>query len=304
MIKINVSDEIGQIKTVVLGIANDFGGVPSFEECYDPKSKEHVLNNTFPDEKDCILELNEFLDVLLKYEIEVLRPNNITGLNQIFSRDIAFAIEDKLFISNIIQDRVKEITAIDHIIKQITFDDIIRIPKEVRIEGGDVILHRDHIFIGYSNIQDFEKYTVARTNFDAVSFISSYFPNKKIIGFELVKSDVDARKNALHLDCCFQPIGKGMAIIYKDGFKNKKDIEFLSNYFGSENLIELTTQEMYDMNSNIFSISENVIVSEKGFERLNNNLRSNGFVVEEVSFSEISKMEGLLRCATMPLIRE
>jgi N-dimethylarginine dimethylaminohydrolase len=57
------------------------------------------------------------------------------------------------------------------------------------------------------------------------------------------------------------------------------------------------------MNSNIFSISPEVIISEKGFNRLNNELRKRGFTVEEVSYAEISKMEGLLRCSTLPLRR-
>ena len=58
------------------------------------------------------------------------------------------------------------------------------------------------------------------------------------------------------------------------------------------------------MNSNIFSISEKVIVSEKGFTRLNNELRNRGFFVEEIQYSKIAKMEGLLRCSTMPLKRK
>ena len=61
---------------------------------------------------------------------------------------------------------------------------------------------------------------------------------------------------------------------------------------------------MYDMNANIFSISEKVIVSEKGFTRLNIGLRKRGFIVEEIQYSEIAKMEGLLRCSTMPLKRK
>ena len=303
MIDININDETSQLKAVVLGIADDFGGTPSLEECYDPKSKEHVLNSTFPVEEDCVSELNDFKNVLKKYNVNVFRPKSILKLNQIFSRDIAFVIENKLFISNIIIDRAKEINAIEYIIKKIPAKDVIQIPSNAKIEGGDVILHKDYIFIGYSNKEEFDKYTVARTNKKGLDFVSAYFPNKKIIGFELRKSDVNARKNALHLDCCFQPIGKNMAIIYKKGFKNQEDIDFLISFFGCDNLIELSTQEMYDMNSNIFSISENVIVSEKSFIRLNNVLRSKGFVVEEVSFNEISKMEGLLRCSTMPLLR-
>ena len=58
------------------------------------------------------------------------------------------------------------------------------------------------------------------------------------------------------------------------------------------------------MNSNIFSISEDVIISEKNFTRLNTWLRKQGFTVEEVPYFEISKQEGLLRCSTLPLFRD
>ena len=61
---------------------------------------------------------------------------------------------------------------------------------------------------------------------------------------------------------------------------------------------------MYHMNSNIFSISPEIIISERSFIRLNSWLRSQGFIVEEVSYGEISKQEGLLRCSTMPLVRD
>ena len=61
---------------------------------------------------------------------------------------------------------------------------------------------------------------------------------------------------------------------------------------------------MYNMNSNVFSIDTNVVVSEKKFNRLNNWLRSHGFLVEEIPYAEIAKQEGLLRCSTLPLIRE
>ena len=35
------------------------------------------------------------------------------------------------------------------------------------------------------------------------------------MGFELQKSDTNAYENALHLDCCFQPIGTNSAILMK-----------------------------------------------------------------------------------------
>ena len=304
MMKIKVRNETAHLKAVVVGIADDFGGIPKVEECYDPKSISHVVAGTFPTNDACVKEMNALVAVFDKYNVKVFRPQNIKGLNQIFSRDIAFAIEDKLIIPNIIEDRKEEADAIDEVLSNIAEEDKVKMPASARAEGGDVMLWNEYIFVGYSKKEDFEHYTVARTNKAGVEFLATTFPSKTVKGFELNKSDDDPRENALHLDCCFQPIGKNMAIMYKGGFKYAADVEFLVNYFGEQNIIEVSQEEMYNMNSNVFSISEEVIISEKGFTRLNAELRKRGFTVEEVPYAEIAKMEGLLRCSTMPLIRE
>ena len=304
MISLNVNNEFGKLNKVILGIAQSNGGIPKLDECYDPKSREHVQNGTFPEEANLSDELNQFLNVLKKYNVSVFRPTIIEGYNQIFSRDIAFVIGEKLVVSNIIKDREKEINAIENIISQIDPSNIIRLSNRARIEGGDVIIHNDHIFIGYSKEEDFKEFQVARTNEIAIEEIKENFSNKKIVAFELKKSDYQAKENALHLDCCFQPIGKKMAIIYEEGFKRKEDVDYIKRLFGEDKLIKITQKEMYDMNSNVFSISEDTIVSEIGFKRLNSILRTKGFKVEEIKFSEIAKMEGLLRCTTLPLQRQ
>ena len=304
MISLNVNNEFGKLNQVILGIAQSNGGVPKLDECYDPKSREHVQNGTFPEEAHLSDELNQFLNVLKKYNVSVFRPTLIEDYNQIFSRDIAFVIGEKLVVSNIIKDREKEINAIENIISQINPSNIIRLSNKARIEGGDVIIHNDHIFIGYSKEEDFKQFQVARTNEIAIEEIKENFSNKKIVAFELKKSDYQAKENALHLDCCFQPIGKKMAIIYEEGFKRKEDVEYIKRLFGEDKLIKITQKEMYDMNSNVFSISEDTIVSEIAFKRLNSILRTKGFKVEEIKFSEIAKMEGLLRCTTLPLQRQ
>ena len=304
MISLNVNNEFGKLNKVILGIAQSNGGIPKLDECYDPKSREHVQNGTFPEEANLSDELNQFLNVLKKYNVSVFRPTLIEDYNQIFSRDIAFVIGEKLVVSNIIKDREKEINAIENIISQIDPSNIIRLSNKARIEGGDVIIHNDHIFIGYSKEEDFKEFQVARTNEIAIEEIKENFSNKKIVAFELKKSDYQAKENALHLDCCFQPIGKKMAIIYEEGFKRKEDVDYIKRLFGEDKLIKITQKEMYDMNSNVFSISEDTIVSEIGFKRLNSILRTKGFKVEEIKFSEIAKMEGLLRCTTLPLQRQ
>ena len=181
---------------------------------------------------------------------------------------------------------------------------IATLPEEVHIEGGDVMLWHDYIFIGTYKGSDYKDYITARTNMQGVNYIKALFPNKKVKDFDLVKSKLEARDNALHLDCCFQPVGKNKGIIYKSGFREEADYVFLLKLFGKENLFHLTRDEMYDMNSNVFSIDENVVVSEQKFTRLNNWFRDNGFIVEEIPYAEIAKQEGLLRCSTLPLIRD
>ena len=61
---------------------------------------------------------------------------------------------------------------------------------------------------------------------------------------------------------------------------------------------------MSQLKCNFFSISQNIVISEISFSRLNNWLRSNGITVEEINYNEISKQGGLFRCSTLPLIRE
>ena len=154
MIDINIHNESSELEIVVLGISDEFGGAPILEECYDPKSKQHVVKGTFPLQKDINQEMNEFLEALEKYNVKVLRPKNIEGLNQIFARDISFAIEDKLIVPNIIEERKKELEAISHIYSEINEDKIIRMPENTRAEGGDVIPWNNYIFVGYSEKED------------------------------------------------------------------------------------------------------------------------------------------------------
>jgi N-dimethylarginine dimethylaminohydrolase len=303
LIQMQIQNETANLKAVIVGIADDFGGTPSLEDCFDPKSKQHVLAGTYPTQEDCIAELHALLQVFEKYDVEVFRPENIKGINQIFSRDIAFVIEDVLVLPNIIQQRRRESAGIGEFLTMVDSEKKLSMPPEARAEGGDVMPWNEYIFVGYSGEEDFDKYTSARTNKPGLDFLTYSFPSKIIKGFELNKSDDDPKENALHLDCCFQPIGKGKAILYRGGFKHATDVDFLVDYFGEDNIIDITQEEMYEMNSNIFSISEEVIVSEKGFTRLNTLLQREGFVVEEVPYAEIGKMEGLLRCSTMPLIR-
>ncbi len=304
MINLNINDEVSRLRAVVLGRADSNGPVPKLEDAYDPKSAEHIKAGTYPKDEDMVLEMDAVAEVFKKYDVKVYRPHSIKDYNQIFSRDIAFVIEDKFIIANILDDRSMEIEAIEHVINQIDPSKIIEFPENAHIEGGDVMPWGDYIFVGTYYGEDYPSFITARTNLKAVKHLQKLFPHKKVKSFNLRKSNTVADENALHLDCCFQPLGKGKAIIHKEGFLIEDEYEWLVNFFGKENCFHITKREMYNMNSNIFSISPDVVISEKNFTRLNTWLREQGFTVEEVPYSEIAKQEGLLRCTTMPLVRD
>ena len=301
---LHIINETAKLKAVILGTAESNGPVPKIEDCYDPKSIENILAGTYPKESDMVREMNAFEAVLKKYHVKVFRPTVLKDVNQIFTRDIGFVIEDEFIRSNILPNRLEELDAINDVYQQLDPKNRITPPDEVHVEGGDVMPWNDYIFVGVYTGDDYADYITARTNQQAVDFLKELFPDKMVKSFELRKSNTEAKENALHLDCCFQPIGKGKAILHKNGFLIEEEYQFLVDYFGRENIFEISKEEMYNMNSNIFSISEEVVVSEVGFTRLNTWLRSNGFTVEEIPYAEIGKQEGLLRCSTLPLIRE
>jgi N-dimethylarginine dimethylaminohydrolase len=264
------------------------------------------LAGTYPQEADMIQEMEAFNQVFQKYDVQVYRPELVPNENQIFTRDIAFVIDDIIIEAGILPERDKEFPAIQYIIDQVDPAKVIRIhdKENIHIEGGDVLLWNEYIFIGTYRGADYKDVKTARTNQAGIDLIKEHFPHKKVLTFDLVKSWSDARDNALHLDCCFQPVGTNKAIIYKGGFRDEREYQQLFDLFGPENLFHITRDEMYDMNSNVFSIAPDVVVSEKNFTRLNNWLRDQGFTVEEIPYAEIAKQEGLLRCSTLPLIRD
>lgn len=302
--KLNIQNETSRLRAVVLGTAESNGPTPKVEDCYDPKSRQHVIAGTYPKEADMVKEMDAVAKVLEKYDVTVYRPKVIKDYNQIFARDISFVIEDKIIIANILPDRTREIEATEYVWQEVDISNRIILPEECHIEGGDVMPWNDYIFIGTYSGEDYPDYITARTNIDAVITIQELFPDKVVKSFELRKSNTDPKENALHLDCCFQPIGKDKAILHKNGFLVESEYQWLVDFFEKDNIFEITKDEMYNMNSNVFSISEDVIISEKNFTRLNKWLRQSGFTVEEVHYAEIAKQEGLLRCSTMPLIRD
>ncbi|MFY0592287.1 dimethylarginine dimethylaminohydrolase family protein [Roseivirga sp.] len=286
--KLNITNETNPLGTVILGIADDMG--PELD--INPVSKFHIENGTYPTEPAIKAELLTVEKALIAEGIQVYRPENLPGTEQIFTRDIGFVIDDKFVVANMKEPvRQKEFQGIEHILKTVNPDCILKLPSNVSIEGGDVVLHNDYVFVGISN----------RTNMEGFEFLKSAFPHKKVHPFKLVVTD-DPKTNILHLDCAFQPVGTNSAIIYAEGFIQRPDI--LYDLFGTSGLIHVNQEEKQRMFPNIFSIAPNLVLIEENFYELIDPLEKRGIKTIKVKYLETSKLSGLLRCSTLPLFRQ
>ena len=303
MIEVKVDNEYSALKSVILGLAEDMGDPPKVFDVYDPRSLYHIKNNSYPSEVDVKKDVESIYKILIKHNVDVLRPDNIKNCNQVFARDLGFSISNIFLQSNIVPNREEELVGVSGIINDLDAG-VVKLPDYMHIEGGDVVIHNDKLFIGTYSGEDYSELITARTNQESISYLEKMIPSKEIMSINIKKSNTDVFENVLHLDCCFQPIGKRKAIICPDSFVNKSDVEYLIGYFGKNNTYLAYGQEAYMLISNLLVISPEVIVSDKRFSKINTWLEKNDFFVEKISYENVSKMSGLFRCSTLPLLRE
>lgn len=300
----HVTNETAVLKVVVLGLPNSLGPTPTLEQTYDATSYQSIQQGIYPLEADICTEMDYLHAVLKREGVEVLRPRLLQDYNQIFARDVAFTIDNHLFVSNMIDDRSAEVEAFAPIFEQVEQSSIVHLPEGLHIEGGDVLLYDDYLFIGSCAEGNYERYKTARTNQAAIDFFRAYFPNKKVIALPLIKHDQDPVRSVLHLDCAFQPIAKGKAVVYPEAFVNPEDYALIESIFGSENLFVVTPEEARSLATNFVSLSPDKVLTEERFDRLNAFLSNEWrMTVIPIPYYEVSKQGGLLRCSTCPLLR-
>ena len=298
---VKINSETLTLKEVLIGNSYNFKSPLNFRDLYDPTSLLNYLKGKYPNKFRLQSQLSKFKKILIEYGVKV-HDLDIVDTNQVFARDLGFVIDDKFIISSILPDREMELNGLRTILNNIK--NVIKLPKSAHIEGGDVVVTKDYVFIGYYNKKDYKNQITARTNRKAIRIVKDLAQGKEVFPIELIKSSIKPSLNALHLDCCFQPISKNKAVICKEAFANKIELNFLISYFGQKNIFEVTIQEMSKLYCNFFSINENTVVTDKRFTRLINWLYEIGLNVEKLDFSEISKLGGLFRCCTLPLRRE
>ncbi|MFC7062266.1 dimethylarginine dimethylaminohydrolase family protein [Halobacillus seohaensis] len=224
----------------------------------------------------------QFTSILRDHHVEVEYLPTEEELNeQVFTRDIAFRIGDTMFVSSLAsklrQGETKPL--LDYLeAENIPFTRLNGPP----IEGGDVIVDKDTVFIGISN----------RTKPAAMDYLQQALPDYTLIPLKI-------RKDILHLDCAFNIVGEHTALIYSAAFE-QQDADRLKQMY---DCIEVSDQEQFHLGTNVLSIGERKVICLPQNEQTNQKLQEAGFEIIEVDLSEIIKSGGAFRCCSMPISR-
>jgi N-dimethylarginine dimethylaminohydrolase len=224
-----------------------------------------------------------FIEALKAHGVQVvLLPSQAKFPEQVFTRDIGFTLGNTVFTAWMERKiRQGEEQVLKHWLQEnhVPFVQI----ESGSIEGGDVLIDRDTIWVGDSD----------RTSKEAIRELAV-----KLNGMNLVR--IPFAEEYLHLDCVFNVLSPTEALFFPPAFHEKEHERLASRY----DLIEVSKEEQFTLGTNILSIGQKKVVSLPINARVNKRLRDRGYTVIEVDISEIIKSGGSFRCITMPLARE
>jgi N-dimethylarginine dimethylaminohydrolase len=245
------------------------------------ETQKHFKNEGIHIER-AVEQHNEMIRVLRQNDVEViLLPYHKKFPEQVFTRDIGFTLGQTIFVAELASE-VRE--GEQNVFKQWLDDEEISYYNLANdhIEGGDVIIDRDTIYVGLSN----------RTDRKAAEHLDSLLTQFKVI-------PIPFKEKYLHLDCVFNVVSRDIALIYPDAL-TKENIDLFSSRY---DLIEVTEEEQFTLGTNVLAIGNNKILSLPVNKKVNKQLRERGFDVIEVDITEIIKSGGSFRCCTLPILR-
>jgi N-dimethylarginine dimethylaminohydrolase len=265
--------------------------------CYHGEESSHDPSSAFyrgkqkPNPKSLIKEQNTYFDILKKYDAKILLATPTEGaFDQVFTRDPLFVIGDILFLSNM-KESVRKIEryGLQSLLSSVS-SDIIEVPKNIVLEGGDVLVHGKDIFVGQS----------MRTTIDAVHFLKKTLGNKYRVHSIVLEKNRQYNTRLLHLDVAFAILSPRYALVYGEGIE-KESLKIIKKFFEP---ILIDAAEQWTLGANVFCVDNNVVVMQSQHDRIKKELLDRGFIIEAVNMSETSKRGGALRCTTCPLERE
>ncbi len=246
------------------------------------ETQKHFKNEGIHIER-ALEQHGEFVKTLKENNVDViLLPYHKKYPEQVFTRDVGFTLGQTIFVAKMATEvRSGE----ENILKQWLEDEEISYYNliEERIEGGDVVIDQNTIYVGLSN----------RTEEKAVEQLQRLL-NK----FDVIP--IPFKEKYLHLDCVFNVVSPEVALIYPNALTQKQIDFFAARY----DLIEVSEEEQFQLGTNVLCIGNKRVLSLPVNKNVNKQLRDRGFQVIEVDITEIIKSGGSFRCCTLPILRE
>ncbi len=281
--QLNINDEYSSLKTVVVASGNYFNSetVPINNETI----RHYVETNNLPNKEIILKEQKAFWDILKANDVKLLVADEVNGAKgQMFTRDLGFVIKDNFFISNMKKEnRRQAIKGWNKIISKIPEKNVIKVPENIFLEGGDILVDNQNIYVGISQ----------RTTILSVEFLKQVLPDT----YNIIP--IFLQEGFLHLDVVFTIINPQLALVYKEGIK-PESYKLLDKF----KKIEVTKEEQLALATNVIVLNPQTIIMNTNQKRIKKLLTDLGFNVITTDLKEISKAGGAFRCTTCPLYRQ
>lgn len=274
----NIFNENGFLKSAVICSPKEFEIIVPINA-----TQARFFSENPPVKDKMLSEFDDFAKFLSDNGTDLHYLSELPGCPyQIWTRDVAFCIGDRLFVSNMTAKlRQPERTALldwahEHGTKVFEL-------KNGLIEGGDVLCNSDAVFVGISQ----------RTNKAGIDELRHLLPsNLELTSFQL-------NDWVLHLDVVLN-LFPGGAVFCPEGFANPSEITNLI----TGDIFVVSRKEAEELATNFLFLNPTTVLSQPRHKKLNTWFKNKGFEVLELDFLELNKLGGSFRCATLPIIRE
>ena len=319
--KIHVESEFAPLRKVVLA-ASEFAFptipltekeksflLPEIVTMYE-KGYGKNFKDVFPElQVQWESERRNLHNLLKRHGIEVLEPRLLTeeekvqyryqGYSNFFARDPFFTIGEYVIEGSLrFMHRRNEITPIrpilrEHIISSNALYVSCPAPEHPSItieddsigpflEGGDIHVIKDHLFVGISGLA---------TNENGFEWLKQLLPTYTI-------EKVRLHPSILHLDCAMSLVREGLMIVCEDAF-----LDGLPVYFDTWDKIHVTLEQCAQLITNGLPINPDLYITDQAFQDIGLQLEERGVTVEYLDFSITRSFGGSIRCSTQPLAR-
>lgn len=315
--KINVYNEYDPLKAVIIGNAEKLYFPDTHEieqEDHTAKWKQFLTKHIYtllrgkkvPHflTKKFQRELAEFKRILEANGVQVYTVDSVTptfndpyGMGQMYARDSTMCVGEHLIEGNVqIEMRKIERRGYQTIIKKIAENNQVHTldqKEEIYLEGGDVIVNYPYVFVGIG------KYASNEAGARWLQQVLDEDTEKHVVEKPWKVIPIYLKDDAiLHLDCCMTIIGPKTALIHKPVLKELP--EEMADY----HFIEIDAKTRHEMGGNVLVIGPKKVIVQKRHTALQRALEENGYTVISIGFTWHALLDGALRCASCPLVRE